>query len=58
MISKILWLKQNISNIQHLLVLDLIATRHRNMALCYLLWNFYPRDAMLARVIEIATCLS
>ena len=22
------------------------------------LFNFYPRDAMLARVIEIATCLS
>ena len=26
--------------------------------LCFSLTAFYPRDAMLARVIEIATCLS
>ena len=29
------------------------------LALCgAVLFTFYPRDAMLARVIEIATCLS
>jgi len=27
-------------------------------SLFYFIFNFYPRDAMLARVIEIATCLS
>jgi len=26
--------------------------------LCISEWHFYPRDAMLARVIEIGTCLS
>jgi len=31
----------------------------QNLLVCVVLFNaFYPRDAMLARVIEIATCLS
>jgi len=29
-----------------------------SVLLCFVLFAFYPRDAMLARVIEIATCLS
>ena len=46
---------------QHFLSLDFLSTS-ANLKICSQIadhtTNFYPRDAMLARVIAIATCLS
>ena len=38
--------------------LAIIFLHHFSQPLCIVISHFYPRDAMLARVIVIATCLS
>ena len=35
-----------------------LLARAPHLKICQKMLDFYPRDAMLARVIEIATCLS